>query len=524
VHKRRVGTTERASDAVQIHPNRLRNESEVESKLIVQYLLPALGYTPDSWYQEVVLGSIRLDFLAFAAQVLPLTLSENSPLCLVIEAKSPRRRLGAHVRRLRHYLVSLRAPYGLITNGKELRVYQRRSEELCLVFQCAGADIPARIDELRALIGRDAIRRRLRPPAPQPHRELPPVQPTHTTQQPIQPPITAQPTNTPRRSQSAPVAVQGKQAPVEHVQVEHQPEHQLAQRKNEQMKSIAVYHNKGGVGKTTVAVNLAAALRKRGYRVLLIDLDSQANSTFATGLIKFQFEEEDDLRDRNVYHVLESGDFGFIQEIARRSHRFNSPEIDVVPAHISLIEGQYKLEAIKATQTRLIRKLQHAQDQYDYVVMDTPPSRDFYAQVAIIAADYLIIPSDLKPFANQGLSAVRDFITEIDEFRESMGGQPINMIGVLPSKISTNARFRARTFQRQKATVTDRYHFPVMNTVIFERVALSHSVDQTEIIGDLEIPDPRSIFDYASSNTGANQSAAEFEELADEVLAFMEKH
>jgi hypothetical protein len=61
------------------NPELCRNESEVESKLIVQYLLPQLGYSPDEWYQEVAFGSIRLDFLAFATQVIPLVLNANFP-------------------------------------------------------------------------------------------------------------------------------------------------------------------------------------------------------------------------------------------------------------------------------------------------------------------------------------------------------------------------------------------------------------------------------------------------------------
>jgi cellulose biosynthesis protein BcsQ len=97
------------------------------------------------------------------------------------------------------------------------------------------------------------------------------------------------------------------------------------------MKTIAIYHNKGGVGKTTTAVNLAAAFQNKGKRVLLIDIDSQANATFSTGLIKFQFEEDDDLINNNISHLVGSGEFNFIPEIVRKSNGFNIPEIDVIP-------------------------------------------------------------------------------------------------------------------------------------------------------------------------------------------------
>ncbi|MBW4638159.1 MAG: AAA family ATPase [Gloeocapsa sp. UFS-A4-WI-NPMV-4B04] len=284
------------------------------------------------------------------------------------------------------------------------------------------------------------------------------------------------------------------------------------------MKIIAIYHNKGGVGKTTVAVNLAAALSQKGKRVLLIDIDSQANTTFATGLLKFQFEEDDDLKDKNVYHLLKSGEFDFIPDIVRKSQYFNNPELDVIPSHITLIDGQSTLNKIAAAKSRLITKLKRVETNYDIVIIDTPPSRDYYAEVALITTDYLIIPSDLKPFANQGLPTVLNFIKEADEYRELIGKQPINLLGVLASKISTNSKFLQYTFPKQRDVITERYNLPLMETVIYDRTALSECMNQVIHTDDLEYPDPKSIIKYAELKTSAQMSAEEFEVLAMEVL------
>jgi cellulose biosynthesis protein BcsQ len=454
------------------NPELCRNESEVESKLIVQYLLPKLGYAPDTWHQEVSFGNIRLDFLAFAVQVLPFKLDAKSPLSLVLEAKHPREKLDKHLYRLRHYLVSLNIPYGLLTNGKEIRIYRQNVGNIELLFSCAGKDLDRKFDEVYALIGRDRLQDSLS--------------------------SILEPENF----------------------LEFTPSSSLSLSK---MKTIAIYHNKGGVGKTTVAVNLAAALSKRGYRTLLIDLDSQANSTFATGLVKFQFEEEDDLRDRNVYHLLESGDFNFIPDIARKSQHFNNPEIDVIPSHITLIEGQDTLTRIAPARTRLMKKLEMVSNQYDMVIIDTPPSRDLYAQVALISADYLIIPSDLKPFANQGLPTVKNFIKEADEYREQIGRNKLKILGVLASKISTNAKFVQSTFPKQRAVIPSKYQFELLETVIYDRSALSTCMNHSVTVGELEYPDPKSVIKYADEFSSAAQvSAQEFELLVTEVLAKIE--
>ncbi|BDI18632.1 Spo0A activation inhibitor soj [Nostoc cf. commune SO-36] len=453
------------------NPELCRNESEVESKLIVQYLLPQLGYTPDTWHQEVAVGSIRLDFLAFAAQVIPFVLNANSPLSVVMEAKHPKQNLNNHVPRLRHYLTSLNVRYGLLTNGKEIRIYQKLQYDIQLVFQCPGKEVETKLDEIKDLIGRESLKE-------------------------------GQLVNKPE-----------VQATENNLNFETKRQHS--------MKTIAIYHNKGGVGKTTIAVNLAAALRKKGKRVLLIDIDSQANTTFATGLIKFQFEEDDNLRERNVYHLLESGDFNFIAELVRTSDYFNNPEIDVIPSHITLIESQDKLTKILASRSRLVTKLKKVEDSYEVVIIDTPPSRDLYAEVALIATDYLIIPSDLKPFANQGLPTVKNFVNQINESREIMGKSPISIMGVLASKISTNAKFLQYNFPKQREVISERYQLPLMESVIYDRTALSECMNQTILVGDLEYPDPKSIIKFAEIKTSAQISAEEFNVLADEVIQKM---
>ncbi|GBE92171.1 plasmid partitioning protein ParA [Nostoc cycadae WK-1] len=453
------------------NPELCRNESEVESKLIVQYLLPQLGYTPDTWHQEVAVGSIRLDFLAFAAQVLPFVIDANSPLSVVMEAKHPKQNLNNHFLRLRHYLTSLNVRYGLLTNGKEIRIYEKSGDDIKLVFSCYGKDVETKLGEIKDLIGRDSLNKN----------QLTDSATIHNSEKELNLPD------------------QGKNS----------------------MKTIAIYHNKGGVGKTTVAVNLAAALSKKGKRVLLIDIDSQANTTFATGLIKFQFEEDDDLKDKNVYHLIESGEFNYIPDIVRQSQYFNNPEIDVIPSHITLIEYQDTLNKIAATRRRLVKKLNMVESNYDIVIIDTPPSRDYYAEVALIAADYLIIPSDLKPFANQGLPTVRNFIKQVNEYRDDIGKLPINIMGIVASKISTNAKFLQYTFPKQREVILERYNLPLMEAVIYDRTVLSECMNQTITVGELEYPDPKSVIKYAEVKSNAQQSAMEFEILADEVLQKM---
>ncbi|MDF5715029.1 MAG: AAA family ATPase [Rhizonema sp. NSF051] len=279
------------------------------------------------------------------------------------------------------------------------------------------------------------------------------------------------------------------------------------------MKVIAIYHNKGGVGKTTTVVNLAAAIRKKGKRVLVIDLDSQANTTFATGLVKFDDEQFDDIKEANILQILQSEEFYPISEIARNSN-FCNPEIDVVPAHIDLMKYENDLISLDYSRMILIEKFEEVENQYDVVLIDTPPSLNLYAKIALIAADFLIIPSDLKPFANQGLVNVKEFIKTINAYRKQIRKQPIEIIGVLPCKISTNNQFVKHTLPQRLEVIPNRYGLNVMDTIIYERDDLAKCAEKIQMVGNLEIADPMSVIDFKPEST----SAQEFESLAKEVL------
>lgn len=454
------------------NPDLCRNESEVESKLIVQYLLPKLGYSPDTWHQEVTFGNIRLDFLAFASQVVPFVFDNNSPLSVVMEAKHPRENLNKHIYRLRRYLISLNVQYGLLTNGKEIRIYQKRQETLELVFQCYGKELEAKLDEIKALIGRDSLKETVNSIS-------------FLENKKIDEKISCQPDSNPITSNN----------------------------KENSMKVIAVFHNKGGVGKTTTVVNLAAAIRKKGKRVLVIDIDSQANTTFATGLIKFDDEEFDNIKNSNIRHVLNSEDFYPISEVAKKS-QFCNPEISVIPSHIELMEDENKFQKTDTSRFILIHKLEMVKNDYDVVLIDTPPSLDLFAKIALITADYLIVPSDLKPFANQGLINVKNLVKDVNFFKKVIGKTPLIILGVLPCKISTNPQFVKHTLPKRLKAISEKYGFDVLESIIYEREELAKCAEKTQKVGDLEIADPVSVQDFKPDS----MSAEEFESLAIEVL------
>lgn len=149
------------------NPKCCRNEAEIRSKLVVHYLIPKLGYFPDNWYEEVSYNNIRLDFLVFNKASSLNQGKNNLSFSLIIETKHPRENLNNHVNTVRQYLNTFRAGYGILTNAREFRIYQRSQSQiqadglfpnsLKLLFQCSGEEIDANIEAIKNLISKQSI-------------------------------------------------------------------------------------------------------------------------------------------------------------------------------------------------------------------------------------------------------------------------------------------------------------------------------------------------------------------------------
>lgn len=157
-------------------------------------------------------------------------------------------------------------------------------------------------------------------------------------------------------------------------------------------KIIAIANQKGGVGKTTTSVNLGAGLAQVGKKVLLVDIDAQGNATTGVGIEKSEL-------DQCIYNVLvEDAD---VQEVIRKTATEN---LDVLPATIQLAGAEIELVPTISREVRLQRALQPVRDEYDYIIIDCPPSLGLLTINALTAADSVIIPVQCEYYALEGLS------------------------------------------------------------------------------------------------------------------------
>ena len=157
-------------------------------------------------------------------------------------------------------------------------------------------------------------------------------------------------------------------------------------------KIICIANQKGGVGKTTTAINLSSSLAAAEKKTLLIDGDSQGNSTSGMGIASNSFQ------DANLYHAMIGK-----EPLEKVILQTAIPHLDIIPANQDLIGVEVEFVHLEDREKRLRHLLKSLERQYDFILIDCPPSLGFMTVNALVSADFLIVPLQCEYFAMEGL-------------------------------------------------------------------------------------------------------------------------
>ena len=249
-------------------------------------------------------------------------------------------------------------------------------------------------------------------------------------------------------------------------------------------KIIAIANQKGGVGKTTTSVNLAACLGVLEKKVLLIDSDPQANASSGLGIdtekIKF-----------STYHLLENN-----CDVFEAITTTSSPNVDIIPANIDLVAVEIELVDVENREYMLKNSLNQVIDKYDYILIDCAPSLGLLTLNALTAADSLIIPIQCEYFALEGLGKLLNTVKSVQKIHN----EKLDIEGLLLTMYDSRLRLSNQVVEEAQ----NHFNEMVFKTIIQRNVRLGEAPSYGE-----------SIINYDVSSKGASNYLS----LAKEILS-----
>ena len=227
-------------------------------------------------------------------------------------------------------------------------------------------------------------------------------------------------------------------------------------------KILAIANQKGGVGKTTTTVNLAAALGILEQNVLLIDADPQANATSGLGI---------------DVESVENGTYQLLEHTVKAKDaivKTNSPNVDIIPAHIDLVAIEIELIDKDNREYMLKMALEEVKDDYDYIVIDCAPSLGLITLNALTAADAIIIPIQCEYYALEGLGKLLNTIKSV----QKVHNPELDIEGLLLTMYDS----RLRLSNQVVSEVKKHFHNMVFKTIIQRNIRLGEAPSHGESI------------------------------------------